>query len=166
MDYPPDLYQLACERYSLPLPVPPEPPPPLSLHKKHSLVRPPIPSPYNLLDSRYYHSWPIDTPICSMRIGTFNVSGSLFYMTTSTAGTIAHHMDAAQISQFSRSYRCTNTSRQRVQNQAAVPPCPPVWYGCHPILCKQTSNSVGLQHDNRRSSLHNWQAIRKIDWTS
>ena len=76
-DIPWQLYIMACERYGLPIPVPPKPPPLPVLGKSHSLVPPPKHSTDNLLEHRYYYSWPIDTPVCSMRISTLNVNGSL-----------------------------------------------------------------------------------------
>ncbi len=97
-DYPWQLYAMACARYGLPIPVPPEPPPLPSLVKSHLIVSPPKHSSNSLLEHRYYYSWPIDTPVCSMRISTLNVNGSLHDMTGDTAKMVAHILDAAQIS--------------------------------------------------------------------
>jgi hypothetical protein len=83
--YPWQLYAMACARYGLPIPVPPEPPPLPSLGKFHLLVSPPKPSSDNLLEHRYHYSWPIDTPVCRLRISTLNVNGSLHDMTVDTA---------------------------------------------------------------------------------
>jgi hypothetical protein len=92
-DYPWQLYTMACERYGFPIPVPPEPPPLPVLGKSHSLVHPPKHSTDNLLEHRYYYSWPIDTPVCSMRISTLNVNGSLHDMKGDTAAMVAHILD-------------------------------------------------------------------------
>ncbi len=97
-DYPWQLYALACEHYGLPIPKPLEPSPLPELKTAHSLANPPKPLSENLLDPRYYYCWPIDTPICSMRIATLNVNGSLHDMTGDTADMVAHILDAAQIS--------------------------------------------------------------------
>ena len=97
-DYPWQLYSIACARYGLPLPVPPEPPPLPPPGKSHPLAQPPKLTTDNLLEHRYYYSWPIDTPHCSMRVSTLNVNGSMHDMTGETAALVAHLLDAAQIS--------------------------------------------------------------------
>ncbi len=97
-NYPPELYTLACRRYSLPLPMEI---PDQVIMQAHPLVPPPK-ADYadDLMAARYYFHYPTCVPACSLRLATLNINGALHSPDSLTTESISRLMDVQPLLRY------------------------------------------------------------------